>query len=43
MGLRYNKENMEFDTENLEQYPAIPQNNIIYMLFRGIVFTPESI
>lgn len=43
MELTHNKENMEFDAENSVEYPVLPQNHIIYMLFGGIVITPESI
>lgn len=43
MGLNHNGERMGFSTEEALKYPTIPQNNIIYVLFRGLVLTPESI
>lgn len=43
MELTHNKENVEFNAEKSVEYPVFPQNHIIYMLFGGLVFTPESI
>lgn len=39
----YNEEKILIDTEESLKYPTIPQNNIIFMLFKGLVLTPESI
>lgn len=31
----YNEEKILIDTEESLKYPTIPQNNIIFMLFKG--------
>lgn len=43
MGLNHNGGRMEFNIDDELQYPTIPQNNVIYILFKGPLIPPDSI